>query len=180
MSQGPGTSLYHLFTIGIKWHFNCVWSCDVSLIYLEPGYFFHLDSWVLNLASCSVTLLTLMLCVCVCLYLLHSPLVKSSGTFYSRRGQCSDPRGEQRQCRVNRDVPPQLHNLTDLMKLFVMGFSPFSSSPVISGHACSLQRGWGQLIGTPFSHCLLASEQMIIKAVCYNTRSIICKEHSQS
>ncbi len=128
-------------------------------------------------------------CVCVCSYLLHSPLEKSSGTFYSRRGQCSDPRGEQRQCRVNRDVPPQLHNLTGLMKLFVMGFSPFSPGPVISGHASSPQRGWGQLISTLFSQCLLYAEQMItlgwvdggcdIKTVCYNTRSIICKEHSQ-
>lgn len=55
---------------------------------------------------------------------------------------------------VNGDVPPQLHNLTDLMQLFVMAFSPLSSGPVISGQASSLQQGrtqhWSKSIGRAF------------------------------
>lgn len=151
--------------------------------------FVHLRSCV-HLSQCDSVKSYTVVCVCVCVYLLpglqHSPLEKNSGTFYPRRGQCSDPRGERRQCRVNGDVPPQLHNLTDLMQLFVMGFSPFSSGRVISGQANWLQHGWGQLITTPFPSCLLGAERMTtsdwvvcgsdIMTICYDTKLSFCRK----
>lgn len=58
---------------------------------------------------------------------------KSCGIL-SERGHRSDPQGEEKCCEVIGDGAPQLHHLTELMKLFVMGFSAaFGSRRVISG-----------------------------------------------
>lgn len=82
---------------------------------------------------------------------------KSCGFFW--QGASRWPaEGSQKGCGVNRDVPPQLHYLTELMKLFVMGFSAaFSVRTVISGQISSVQQDRGQLVGAPFSQCLLST-----------------------
>lgn len=61
---------------------------------------------------------------------------------------------------VNPVVPPQLHYLTELMKLFVTGCSAaFGPRTVISGQISSVQQHWGQLISAPFSILSVTSEQ---------------------
>lgn len=49
--------------------------------------------------------------------------------------------GKPKLLRVNPDVPPQLHYLTELMKLFVTGFSAaFDPRIVISSQISSVQQ----------------------------------------
>lgn len=65
---------------------------------------------------------------------------KSCGIL-SEWGHRSDPQREEKCCGVTGDVAPQLHHLTELMKLFVMGFSAaFGSRRVISGQISSVQQ----------------------------------------
>lgn len=120
-------------------------------------------------------------CVCVCIYCQGSniPCWKEQRHFTPGGGNALTPeerRGSAGSIETYRLSCPIWQTL---MKLFVMGFSAFSSGPVISGQASSVQQGWGQLITALLSLCLLGTDQMIwVDCGCdLKTRSIICKEH---
>lgn len=116
------------------------------------SWFVFLVSWKKTLLQnvCYISGWWVHACPCVCCKE-QSYFIPTRGIALSRKPKL---------LRVNPDVPPLLHYLTELMKLFVMGFSAaFGPRTVISGQITSVQQDGGQLISAPFSIRCVASEQ---------------------